>query len=94
MENKNEKKITKEDMDILINTISHNFGSRIRRLRREYDLTQKQVAEKLIISESTYAKWEQGRTEPSLLYLLLLTRVFEISLDEMFDFFPVGKKLE
>ncbi len=90
----NKNQIINQDMNIFINTISYNFGSRIRRLRREYDLTQKQVAEKLLISESTYANWEQGRREPSLLHLLLLTRVFEISLDELFDFFPVGKKLE
>ena len=41
--------------------------------RQQLHLTQKQIADKLNLPVSTYANWEQGRTEPSIedIYLLI-----------------------
>lgn len=74
--------------------IATKFGKRLQELRKEHNLTQKQMAELLIVAESTYANWEQGRREPNLLYLLSISRTFRISLDELFDFMPTGDELK
>ena len=42
------------------------FGSRLKALRQERGLSQKQVAAELGVNVSTYANWEQGRREPSI----------------------------
>ncbi len=74
--------------------ISIKFGKKLQELRKEYNLTQKQMADLLVVAVSTYANWEQGRREPSLLYLLAISRTFQISLDELFDFMPTGEELK
>lgn len=54
----------------------------LRKLRR---WTQKQVADKLEVAVSTYANWEQGRTQPGIADIYALLSVFEIDANELFD---------
>lgn len=44
----------------------------IKEFRKKYNLTQKRFAEFLCVSTDTVSKWEQKRTEPSLIVLRLL----------------------
>ena len=60
-------------------------ASRLKRLRIERGLTQKQVAMQLNVKVSTYANWEQGRREPSVYDIFNLLWVFEIDANELFD---------
>ncbi len=53
--------------------------------RRDSELTQKQVANKLGVVESCYANWEQGRTEPNIEMLRKLCKIFQVSLDELIN---------
>ena len=61
------------------------FKDKLRELRKEKGLTQKQVAILLNVVESCYANWEQGRTEPSISMLKALCNIFEISADELLE---------
>lgn len=61
------------------------FCSNLKLIRKSSGLTQKQVADKLGVVESCYANWEQGRTEPSITYIRLLTQIFNVSLDELIN---------
>ena len=61
------------------------FSEHLKELRKERQLTQKQVAYKLGVADSTYANWEQGRTEPSIYDIFNLMWVFEIEANELFD---------
>ncbi len=58
-------------------------------LRRELDLTQKQVAEALEVSEQTIRNWENGRTVPQLTIpqVKRLCRLLRRSLDDVPDYF-------
>ena len=38
---------------------SESFGALIRRLRKEKNMTQKELAEKLFVSDKTVSKWER-----------------------------------
>ena len=61
------------------------FCDRLRELRTESRLLQKDVAEKLQIPVSTYSNWEQGRTEPSINDIYRLLMIFEVDANTLFD---------
>lgn len=61
------------------------FCETLKVLRIEKHYYQKDVAEKLGVPLSTYANWEQGRTEPSIEDIYKLLDVFEIDANELFD---------
>ena len=53
----------------------------LKELRKEKGLTQKQIAKKLNKSETGYASWEQGLSEPSINDVRLLCEIYEVSSD-------------
>ena len=61
------------------------FCKHLKQVRKECNLTQKQVAQSLGVVESCYANWEQGRTEPNIEMLRKLCTVFDISVDELIN---------
>ena len=52
------------------------FTENLRSAREARDLTQKQVAEALGISDRTYSKWETGETEPGIELLCRLAETY------------------
>lgn len=57
------------------------FKHRIIEARKENNLSQRQVAEKLKISKSTIASYETGRTEPDLETLGKIAKLYCHSVD-------------
>lgn len=57
------------------------FKIRLKNLRNENKYTQHDVAKLLNIVDSSYAHWEQGRTEPNLIMLEKLANIFQVSTD-------------
>ena len=57
------------------------LGSRLRELREEAGLTQKQLADKLQINSVTYLHYEKEQREPPLALLADLARFFDVSVD-------------
>ena len=57
------------------------FCKRVKELRKELGLTQKQLAEKLQVSNSSVCDWEKGWTQPDLETLLSLAKFFKVSVD-------------
>ena len=62
-----------------------NFCRNLKNIRKECNLTQKQIAVNLGVVESCYANWEQGRTEPNIEMLRELSVIFGVSLDELIN---------
>ena len=63
----------------------------LKSIRRETNLSQKQVAEKLNISQQTYSDYENCKTEPSSDTLTEIAKLFDVSVDELLgreDFTP------
>ena len=59
--------------------------NKLKELRKEKGLTQKELAKKLNISVTGYASWEQGLAEPNLNAIKTICKIFNISADELLD---------
>ncbi len=55
--------------------------SRIRDLREDADLTQKEIAEILHLHKTTYVRYETGEREIPLNIAVLLAKHYNVSLD-------------
>lgn len=55
----------------------------IRTLRKQNNLTQEQLAEKLNVSRQAITKWESGAGQPDIVNLKALAEMFDISLDAL-----------
>ncbi|MBQ8399047.1 MAG: helix-turn-helix transcriptional regulator [Clostridia bacterium] len=62
-----------------------SIGSTIKRLRREKDITQEQLAEYLGITSRAVSQWECDRTAPDISQLPVLVRIFNVSADELLE---------
>ncbi|WP_251547975.1 helix-turn-helix domain-containing protein [Pumilibacter intestinalis] len=62
------------------------IGQKLARARKTMGLTQKEMAKKLTIPQSTYANWEQGRREPPLYYIYNIVLILEIDFNYLFGF--------
>lgn len=66
------------------------IGQFIKSLRKENSLTQREVAERLNVSEKTISKWETGNGMPEVSLMLPLCKLFEISINELLS----GERLD
>ena len=58
-----------------------NFGETLKRLRKERDMTQEQLAEYVNISPQSVSKWETGLTLPDISIIPMLANIFDVSAD-------------
>ncbi len=59
----------------------HYFGEKLRELRVQHNMSQKELAEKLGIVSGTVSAYEQDKKRPSLEVLVKICRIFSISSD-------------
>ena len=59
------------------------FSKKIQELRNKHKLTQEQLAEKLYVSRTAVSKWESGKGYPSIDSLKYISKIFNISIDEL-----------
>lgn len=62
-----------------------DFGKRLREFRKRKNLTQKEVAAKIGVSEQALSKWENGECLPDVYNLRLLALVLNASIDCLLD---------
>ena len=58
-----------------------NLGERIKALRKQSNLSQEQLAEKLNVSRQAVSKWESNTAYPDISNLILLKDIFGVTLD-------------
>lgn len=63
--------------------VKRQLSSRLRELRIKREMSQKDVAEQLHMSRSTYTYYEAGRTLPDLVLLLKLAKLYRLPLNEL-----------
>ena len=60
------------------------LNERLAQLRKEHGLSQNDLAEKLKVSRQAISRWEQGLAVPSSDNLIYLSKLYGITLDELF----------
>lgn len=58
-----------------------NLPEKIQTLRKEKQLSQEELAEKLDISRQSVSKWESGLAMPEIDKLIILSEIFEVTTD-------------
>lgn len=59
------------------------FNEKLVMLRKQHNLSQEQVAEKLKVARQTISKWELGETTPEMDKLIMMSEIYNITLDEL-----------
>ena len=59
------------------------LGSKIKKYRNELSLSQDALAEKVYVSRQTISNWENGKSYPDVNSLVLLSEVFQTSIDNL-----------
>ena len=66
---------------IILYKIPMENDMRIRDLREDKDLTQKEIAEYLHIKQNTYSQYENGQRQLPIEFLIALARFYNTSTD-------------
>jgi transcriptional regulator with XRE-family HTH domain len=75
-----------EDMD------QEKIGKFIKQIRRENNLTQKELADKLNVTYQAVSKWENGKNIPDIATLNLISQEFKINIDDILNGNKTKKK--
>lgn len=62
-----------------------NLSENLKKLRKEYNLSQEDLAEKLNVSRQSISKWEQGLSYPEMDKMLQLCKMFNLNIDELLN---------
>ena len=65
--------------------MAYEIGARIRQYREANNLTQKQLAEKIGVSNSRISNWEQGINRPDVDLLSVICTALSVSPSELLD---------
>ena len=59
------------------------FNEKLQHLRKQHNMTQEQLAEKLYVTRAAVSKWESGKGYPNIESLKAISSLFAISIDEL-----------
>lgn len=65
--------------------MNQKIGEFISKLRKENNLTQKQLANMLGIMDTSVSKWERGINAPDISYLTDLSKIFNVTIQELLN---------
>ncbi|HBL40309.1 MAG TPA: XRE family transcriptional regulator [Ruminococcaceae bacterium] len=63
-----------------------NFGEKLKTLRKEYGLTQQDLAQRLNVTKSVVSYYELQERTPSAEILVKLSQIFHVSCDYLLGF--------
>lgn len=61
------------------------FALKLKKLRKQNDMTQKELAQKLCVSDKNLSKWECGRSTPDIFYLEEICKIFNVDAEYFFN---------
>ncbi|MGM0215977.1 helix-turn-helix domain-containing protein [Enterococcus sp. AZ109] len=60
-----------------------NIDQKLKNARKAAGLTQEDLAEKINVSRQTISSWENGRSYPDIVSIILLSDIYNLSLDHL-----------
>lgn len=70
-----------------------DYGLALKKLRKHFSLTQREVAERIGISNHAISKWENGINQPDLSSLRAVCEIYQISIEQFFRI-AAGEEVE
>ena len=70
------------------------FKDKLQIQRKQNNLSQEQLAEKMGVSRQSISKWESGSTYPDMEKIIELTKILNCTLEDLLDDGTMGKKKE
>lgn len=61
-----------------------SLGEKLKELRKSFNLTQAELAERIDVSRVNYTRYENGKIRPDYETLIKLADFYNVSLDELF----------
>ena len=61
------------------------IGKFISELRKEKNMTQEELAEKLDVTNKSISRWENGKTMPDLSLITVLAKEFNVEVSELLN---------
>ena len=65
--------------------IAKRVGANLKQARKDKGLTQTQVAEKMLMTQQQYSRFENGKFELNYKQIVDLCELFDIGANELFD---------
>ena len=62
---------------------TQKFGGYLSRLRKERDMTQSELADRLNLTRQAVSKYETGDSFPDVSILVSIANIFHVTLDEL-----------
>ena len=69
-------------------------GEKIQKYRKDLDLSQEELGQKLLVSRQTISLWEKDQTVPTIDNLIRLREIFGVSVDEILGFETIEQNNE
>ena len=60
-----------------------DFGEKLQKLRKQKELTQEELAERLYVSRTAISKWESGRGYPGIDSLRGIAKFFSVTIEDL-----------
>lgn len=65
---------------------NNRFAHNLKELRLERGIGQIELANSIGVSKGIISLWENGKREPTLHYVMIIAKYFEVSIDELVGF--------
>ena len=59
------------------------LSKQIKKYRAEANLSQEELADKVFVSRQTISNWENNKNYPDIKSLVLMSEIFQVSLDNL-----------
>lgn len=70
------------------------FAEKLKELRKQSGLSQEKLAEKLGVSRQAVTKWERDTGVPDIDNIMAISKLFDVSMDELFSMKEVRRRKE
>lgn len=78
----------------MVSELSLYVGKKIKQLRTNSKMTQKELGEKIGVKHNTISAYERGTISPEQDMLFALSSVFEVSVDDFFPYIEGTRKTD
>ena len=75
--------------------MNSNFSDNLKKIRKDNNLSQEQLADQLGVSRQSVSKWESSQAYPEMDKVLQICEMFNLNVDELFKTYTtrIGSRL-